>query len=52
MVKAPARPAGMGCDNPVTSGCVQNQDGYMQAVAAQRPFFFSSTFRHRRPVHG
>ena len=27
-------------DNPVTSGCVQNQDGYMQAVAAQRPFFF------------
>jgi pyruvate-ferredoxin/flavodoxin oxidoreductase len=27
-------------DNPMTSGCVQNQDAYMQAVAAQRPYFF------------
>jgi pyruvate-ferredoxin/flavodoxin oxidoreductase len=27
-------------DNPVMSGLVQNQDSYMQSVAAQRPFFF------------
>ena len=27
-------------DNPVMSGTVQNQDSYMQGVAAQRPFFF------------
>ncbi|MGB0128647.1 MAG: 2-oxoacid:acceptor oxidoreductase family protein [Rhodocyclaceae bacterium] len=27
-------------DNPVMSGVVQNQDAYMQAVAAQRPYFF------------
>jgi pyruvate-ferredoxin/flavodoxin oxidoreductase len=27
-------------DNPALSGSVQNQDAYMQAVAAQRPFFF------------
>ncbi|MEM7550441.1 MAG: 2-oxoacid:acceptor oxidoreductase family protein [Bacteroidota bacterium] len=27
-------------DNPVMSGIVQNQDSYMQSVAAQRPFFF------------
>ena len=27
-------------DNPVLSGPVQNQDAYMQSVAAQRPFFF------------
>ncbi len=27
-------------DNPVVAGCVQNQDAYMQSVAAQRPFFF------------
>ncbi|MBI3119386.1 MAG: 2-oxoacid:acceptor oxidoreductase family protein [Candidatus Hydrogenedentes bacterium] len=27
-------------DNPVMSGTVQNQDAYMQSVAAQRPFFF------------
>ncbi|KAA6183795.1 pyruvate ferredoxin oxidoreductase [Thiohalocapsa marina] len=27
-------------DNPFTSGSVQNQDAYMQAVAAQRPYFF------------
>jgi pyruvate-ferredoxin/flavodoxin oxidoreductase len=27
-------------DNPVMIGTVQNQDSYMQSVAAQRPFFF------------
>jgi len=27
-------------DHPVMSGVVQNQDAYMQSVAAQRPFFF------------
>lgn len=27
-------------DNPVMMGTVQNQDAYMQSVAAQRPFFF------------
>jgi len=27
-------------DHPVASGTVQNQDAYMQAVAAQRPYFF------------
>ncbi|NUM54553.1 MAG: 2-oxoacid:acceptor oxidoreductase family protein [Candidatus Hydrogenedentes bacterium] len=27
-------------DNPVMAGVVQNQDSYMQSVAAQRPFFF------------
>lgn len=27
-------------DNPMTSGSVQNQDAYMQAVAGQRPYFF------------
>jgi len=27
-------------DNPMSSGTVQNQDAYMQAVAAQRPYFF------------
>jgi len=27
-------------DNPMQTGVVQNQDAYMQAVAAQRPFFF------------
>nr|VFJ92931.1 MAG: pyruvate-ferredoxin/flavodoxin oxidoreductase [Candidatus Kentron sp. H]VFJ93762.1 MAG: pyruvate-ferredoxin/flavodoxin oxidoreductase [Candidatus Kentron sp. H]VFK00649.1 MAG: pyruvate-ferredoxin/flavodoxin oxidoreductase [Candidatus Kentron sp. H] len=27
-------------DNPNMHGAVQNQDGYMQSVAAQRPFFF------------
>lgn len=26
-------------DNPVMAGIVQNQDSYMQSVAAQRPFF-------------
>ncbi|OQW95980.1 MAG: pyruvate ferredoxin oxidoreductase [Beggiatoa sp. IS2] len=27
-------------DNPVMSGTAQNQDSYMQSVAAQRPYFF------------
>jgi pyruvate-ferredoxin/flavodoxin oxidoreductase len=27
-------------DNPMMAGVVQNQDAYMQSVAAQRPFFF------------
>ena len=27
-------------DNPVMPGTVQNQDSYMQSVAAQRPYFF------------
>jgi pyruvate-ferredoxin/flavodoxin oxidoreductase len=27
-------------DNPMMAGTVQNQDSYMQSVAAQRPFFF------------
>ena len=27
-------------DNPVMIGIVQNQDAYMQSVAAQRPYFF------------
>lgn len=27
-------------DNPMMVGIVQNQDSYMQSVAAQRPFFF------------
>ena len=27
-------------DNPMMAGTVQNQDAYMQSVAAQRPFFF------------
>ena len=27
-------------DEPVMSGVVQNQDSYMQSVAAQRPYFF------------
>jgi pyruvate-ferredoxin/flavodoxin oxidoreductase len=27
-------------DDPVLSGSVQNQDSYMQSVAAQRPYFF------------
>ncbi|MBT5876367.1 MAG: 4Fe-4S binding protein [Candidatus Latescibacteria bacterium] len=32
-------------DNPVLSGAVQNQDSYMQSVAAQRPFFFEHIAR-------
>ncbi len=27
-------------DNPVMAGLVENQDAYMQSVAAQRPYFF------------
>ncbi|MBW1762883.1 MAG: pyruvate ferredoxin oxidoreductase, partial [Deltaproteobacteria bacterium] len=27
-------------DNPLMAGLVENQDSYMQSVAAQRPFFF------------
>ncbi len=33
-------PALWDVDNPVMAGLVQNQDSYMQSVAAQRPFFF------------
>ncbi|MCP4046318.1 MAG: pyruvate ferredoxin oxidoreductase [Gammaproteobacteria bacterium] len=33
-------PALWDVDNPVTSGVVQNQDAFMQTVAAQRPFFY------------
>ena len=33
-------PATWDVDNPMLSGAVQNQDAYMQAVAAQRPYFF------------
>src|SRR5690606_33979345 len=33
-------PAIWDVDNPMLSGAVQNQDAYMQAVAAQRPYFF------------
>lgn len=33
-------PAPWDVDLPLATGAVQNQDAYMQAVAAQRPFFF------------
>ena len=33
-------PAIWDVDNPAVSGSVQNQDAYMQSVAAQRPYFF------------
>ena len=33
-------PAIWDVDNPMVSGVVQNQDAYMQTVAAQRPYFF------------
>ncbi|ADE12711.1 2-oxoacid:acceptor oxidoreductase family protein [Sideroxydans lithotrophicus] len=33
-------PANWDVDNPMQTGVVQNQDAYMQAVAAQRPYFF------------
>ena len=33
-------PAIWDVDNPVLSGSVQNQDAYMQQVAAQRPYFY------------
>lgn len=43
MIYGPKRrrvPAIWDVDAPLVSGVVQNQDSYMQAVAAQRPFFF------------
>jgi pyruvate-ferredoxin/flavodoxin oxidoreductase len=33
-------------DDPVMTGVVQNQDAYMQSVAAQRPYFFD----HLKPL--
>ncbi|NOQ77894.1 MAG: pyruvate ferredoxin oxidoreductase, partial [Gammaproteobacteria bacterium] len=33
-------PTSWDVDNPVTTGSVQNQDAYMQTVAAQRPYFY------------
>lgn len=33
-------PSNWDVDNPMQTGVVQNQDAYMQAVAAQRPYFF------------
>ena len=36
----PRIPAIWDVDNPVLSGSVQNQDAYMQQVAAQRPYFY------------
>ncbi len=33
-------PSDWDVDNPMMSGGVANQDAYMQAVAAQRPYFF------------
>lgn len=33
-------PAIWDVDNPMVSGTVQNQDSYMQATVAQRPYFF------------
>ncbi len=33
-------PASWDVDNPMMTGGVANQDAYMQAVAAQRPYFF------------
>ncbi len=43
MILGPRRrrvPAIWDVDVPMVSGVVQNQDAYMQAVAAQRPYFF------------
>ncbi|ABM60861.1 2-oxoacid:acceptor oxidoreductase family protein [Halorhodospira halophila] len=34
-------PAIWDVDNPMLSGSVQNQDAYMQQVAAQRPYFYA-----------
>ncbi|WP_206023531.1 2-oxoacid:acceptor oxidoreductase family protein [Rubrivivax sp. JA1026] len=45
MVYGPKRrrvPAIWDVDVPLLSGSVQNQDAYMQAVAAQRPYFFDA----------
>ena len=44
MLYGPSRrrvPAIWDVDNPMLSGSVQNQDAYMQTVAAQRPYFFA-----------
>ena len=44
MLYGPTRrriPAMWDVDNPVTTGSVQNQDAYMQSVAAQRPYFYA-----------
>ncbi|NJA89308.1 pyruvate ferredoxin oxidoreductase [Rhodocyclus tenuis] len=44
MIYGPTRrrvPAIWDVDAPMVSGVVQNQDAYMQAVAAQRPYFFA-----------
>ncbi|MBK1681917.1 2-oxoacid:acceptor oxidoreductase family protein [Rhodocyclus tenuis] len=44
MIYGPKRrrvPAIWDVDTPMVSGVVQNQDAYMQAVAAQRPYFFA-----------
>ncbi|MGE5386740.1 MAG: 2-oxoacid:acceptor oxidoreductase family protein, partial [Betaproteobacteria bacterium] len=38
--KRPRVPALWDVDSPLMSGSVQNQDAYMQATAAQRPYFF------------
>ena len=35
-------------DNPVMIGTVQNQDAYMQSVAAQRPYLLRAHCRHHR----
>ena len=43
MIYGPARrriPEMWTVDNPMMAGLVQNQDSYMQSVAAQRPYFF------------
>ncbi len=43
MIYGPKRrrvPAIWDVDTPMVTGVVQNQDAYMQAVAAQRPYFF------------
>jgi pyruvate-ferredoxin/flavodoxin oxidoreductase len=43
MLYGPTRrrvPSNWDVDNPMQTGVVQNQDAYMQAVAAQRPYFF------------
>jgi pyruvate-ferredoxin/flavodoxin oxidoreductase len=51
-------PALWDVDVPLLSGSVQNQDAYMQSVAAQRPYFFDES-RHwpnsawtNTPAHG
>jgi pyruvate-ferredoxin/flavodoxin oxidoreductase len=33
-------------DEPMMSGVIQNQDAYMQSVAAQRPYFFDHVKQH------